>query len=91
MSRFACRCGFEIRDISCPSTHEAYLVTDLELDDVGPDGRAPRLDVLESREVIECPQCWRLWVQIAPRGRYLPFVAEAEPLQLSKQQGGYRG
>ncbi len=104
MSRFLCRCGYEIRDITCPSTHEARLVTDLEADDFEmctvdahlgePTGgrRSSHVELFNSRVVMECPQCWRLWVQVSrDENRYIPFMPEEEPLKLSEQQGGYRG
>jgi hypothetical protein len=89
MSKFSCRCGYVISDVTCPSTHEARLVTDLEMDDASIETPT---DVYRSREVIECPECYRLWVQRDTSGaEYLPFLPEQEPLRLAEQQGGYRG
>lgn len=96
MSHFLCKCGYDIRNISCPSTHEARVVTDMEHDDgeliTLKDGcmRIYR-DPLYSRDLIECPECWRIWIQTEPRGEYRSYSPDDEPIRLSERQGGYRG
>ena len=91
MSRFDCRCGYEIRDITYPTTHEGRLLTDLEMDDhLGPIDDLHRV-AIKSRAVMECPQCFRIWIQIEPCGQYKPYAPEEEPIKLAEQQGGYRG
>ena len=88
MAKFNCKCGKTISNTTYPSTHEARLVTDLDVDDA-PD----ESDVVgRSRDVIECPSCWCLWIETASRSHiYVRFVPDGEPLKLSEQQGGYRG
>jgi hypothetical protein len=89
MSRFDCLCGFEIRDISYPPTHTGHLVTYMERDDGAVEVVS---DVHRCRSVIECPECWRIWIQIVPgQNKYAPYKPEKEPIKLSAQQGGYRG
>jgi hypothetical protein len=91
MSKFTCRCENVISDVSCPSTHQGHFVTDLDIDNAICAGREGILDI-PHREIFECPECKRLWVQQSPRvGKYLPFLPESEPLNLAEQQGGYRG
>lgn len=88
MSHFLCRCGFDVRNISAPSAHEGYLVTNIDMD----DGSLKTVsDIIRLREVLECPMCLRIYIQRDPRGPYLPFIAEGEALHLAEQQGGYRG
>lgn len=92
MSKFRCNCDYVISDVTCPSAHEARIVTDMEMDNFAPDGYANKTsDLLNSRELIECPNCWRVWIQQSKDGKYLAFLPEKEPLKLSEQQGGYRG
>ncbi len=97
MSRFGCRCGYEIRNITCPSTHEGRLVTDMEIDDSICANDGPRtIDRLAfyHREFLECPECGRLWIQHSPQSpTYIPFIPEdgKESLGIAEQQGGYRG
>jgi len=63
-------------------------VTDLEQD----DRIETASDIHRSRQFIECPRCYRLWVQLsATERRFVPFTPEEEPLRLAEQQGGYRG
>jgi hypothetical protein len=90
VSRFSCRCGREITNTTCPSTHEARLVTDIEEDDAICSGK--QIDPLESRGVMECPDCLRIWIEVHPRANhYIPYKPEEEPLGLAERQGGYRG
>jgi hypothetical protein len=93
MSRFLCRCGFEIRNIQCPTRHEAWLVTDTELDNLPTGGAGvSTYDVMTSRSVLECPECFRIWIRLKPgTGPYLPYSPDETPLKLADQQGGYRG
>ena len=91
MSHLLCRCGYDIRDTSCPSTHEARVVTDMEIDD-SPTLDPPVMLVHKSRELIECPGCLRLLIQREPGvAGYVYYLPEGEPLNLAEQQGGYRG
>lgn len=97
MSRFSCRCGNQLTNTTCPSTHEGQLVTDLEQDDfelatTDNGHRVSFVDPFKSREFMECPKCFRIWIQLAhDNPRYVPYLPEEEPLKLAEQQGGYRG
>lgn len=94
MSKFNCRCGYVVSNVSSPSTHEGHLVTDLEGDDGKWDAVCKQIvvDVFNSRQIFECPQCFRIWIQRSLHDPiYLPFKPEGEPLRLAEQQGRYRG
>lgn len=97
MSKFDCRCGEVISHVTCPSTHGGCLVTDMERDDfelctTDRGHREAYVDLYRSRDFMECPACFRIWIQLKPgEPRYIAFLPEREPLKLAEQQGGYRG
>jgi hypothetical protein len=97
VSKFNCRCGEVISDVTCPSTHGGRLVTDIDADDfkmcTTDDGhRGGHVDLFSSRDFMECPFCFRLWVQLSRDSpTYIAFLPERQPLKLAEQQGGYRG
>lgn len=93
MSDLMCNCNFIITNSDSlfpPATHKAFLVTDVDVEPFIFD--ALELSDLPKRQIIECPQCKRIWIEKEPKSNtFVSYLPEAEALDLAINQGGYRG
>ena len=85
MPHLDCRCGLRFDLSRGPDPADYRLVPDARLDDMLalhdreiPVAQLERLDS-ESRQVLLCPQCGRLWLQRSPDSTgYLEYVPATE-------------
>jgi hypothetical protein len=94
MGKFGCTCGSTISLNSIPEMNQAYLITDIALDNVA--GEEVSADRLPRRMVLECGKCGRLWIEPSPKQKgpyepFLPFVPERGKLRFFDDYGkGYK-
>lgn len=96
MGKFGCTCGNSVSLNSIPEFNQAYLITDIALDNVAGDDVSA--DRLPKRTVIECDKCGRLWFEPTPPKEgsgydypFLSFIPEGKKLKFRNDYGkGYK-